>query len=88
MHCPSTIKLLLILPASFSLSPVVWVLTTRSLPARSTMLNRLVASAPVARLVRTSLSVKIECERDEARLARVLNTRRFDWPRARTPCAS
>ena len=39
MHCPSQNKLLLICPASTSLSPVVPVLTTRSLPAKSTTLN-------------------------------------------------
>lgn len=78
-------------PASFNRSPVVWVLTTRSLPAKSTILNLLFLSGKPEdgfRGVRCTLIVKIEWERDETRFARVENTRRFAWPRERTDWAS
>ena len=68
------------LPASFKRSPLVSVFLDRSLPARSTMLRRdtlarAVASSGSAPFEsRTTLMVKIECERDEAPFKRVEKT--------------
>ena len=58
---------LLILPASFNRSPVVWVFRVRSLPAKSTTLNRLTWACATAEVTsdearpagtRTTLMVK------------------------------